>query len=76
MRSILLIFCGGLIAVGLVLGARATAPSRIASLAMTLSPDKAALGKTKIVGDVHVSGTMKVAWFKDPDGNIVSVAGN
>ena len=25
-------------------------------------------------GDVHVSGHMKVAWFKDPDGNILSVA--
>jgi protein-disulfide isomerase len=46
MRSILLIFCGGLIAVGLVLGARATAPSRIASPAVALPPDKVALGKT------------------------------
>ena len=25
-------------------------------------------------GDVHVSGGMKVAWFKDPDGNILSIA--
>jgi predicted enzyme related to lactoylglutathione lyase len=25
-------------------------------------------------GDVHVAGYMKVAWFKDPDGNILSVA--
>jgi catechol 2,3-dioxygenase-like lactoylglutathione lyase family enzyme len=24
-------------------------------------------------GDVHVSGNIKVAWFKDPDGNILSV---
>jgi catechol 2,3-dioxygenase-like lactoylglutathione lyase family enzyme len=24
-------------------------------------------------GDVHVSGNMKVAWFKDPDGNILNV---
>ena len=24
--------------------------------------------------DVHVAGDMKVAWFKDPDGNILSVA--
>ena len=24
-------------------------------------------------GDVHVSGDLKVAWFKDPDGNILSV---
>ena len=26
------------------------------------------------VGDVHVGGDMKVAWFKDPDGNILSIA--
>jgi catechol 2,3-dioxygenase-like lactoylglutathione lyase family enzyme len=25
-------------------------------------------------GDVHVGGDMKVAWFKDPDGNILSIA--
>jgi catechol 2,3-dioxygenase-like lactoylglutathione lyase family enzyme len=24
-------------------------------------------------GDLHVSGSMKVAWFKDPDGNIFSL---
>ncbi len=24
-------------------------------------------------GDVHVAGDMKVAWFKDPDGNILSI---
>jgi hypothetical protein len=24
-------------------------------------------------GDVHVGGDMKVAWFKDPDGNILSL---
>jgi catechol 2,3-dioxygenase-like lactoylglutathione lyase family enzyme len=24
-------------------------------------------------GDVHVAGDFKVAWFKDPDGNILSV---
>ena len=24
-------------------------------------------------GDLHVHGTMKVAWFKDPDGNIFSL---
>jgi catechol 2,3-dioxygenase-like lactoylglutathione lyase family enzyme len=24
-------------------------------------------------GDLHVAGTMKTAWFKDPDGNIFSV---
>ena len=27
----------------------------------------------KIEGDVHVGGHMKVAWFKDPDGNILNV---
>jgi catechol 2,3-dioxygenase-like lactoylglutathione lyase family enzyme len=26
-------------------------------------------------GDVYVSGDMKVAWFKVPDGNILNVAG-
>jgi catechol 2,3-dioxygenase-like lactoylglutathione lyase family enzyme len=24
-------------------------------------------------GDVHVAGQMKVAWFKDPDGNILNL---
>ncbi len=24
-------------------------------------------------GDIHVSGEMKAAWFKDPDGNILSL---
>jgi catechol 2,3-dioxygenase-like lactoylglutathione lyase family enzyme len=24
-------------------------------------------------GDIHVGGNMKVAWFKDPDGNILSI---
>jgi catechol 2,3-dioxygenase-like lactoylglutathione lyase family enzyme len=24
-------------------------------------------------GDVHVAGTMKAAWFKDPDGNILAL---
>src|SRR5438128_9523991 len=46
MRSILLIFCGGLIAVGLVVAGRATAPARVTSSAMTMAPDKAALGKS------------------------------
>ena len=31
------------------------------------------LPDTRRVGDVHVSGDVKVAWFKDPDGNILSV---
>jgi len=26
-------------------------------------------------GDVHVADQMKVAWFKDPDGNILNVVG-
>ena len=26
-------------------------------------------------GDVYVSGDLKVAWFKDPDGNILNVPG-
>lgn len=26
-------------------------------------------------GDIHSSGDMKVAWFKDPDGNILSLIG-
>ena len=24
-------------------------------------------------GDVHISGHMKIAWFKDPDGNILNI---
>ena len=24
-------------------------------------------------GDIHVDGQMKVAWFKDPDGNILNL---
>lgn len=31
------------------------------------------LPETRREGDVHVSGDIKVAWFKDPDGNILSV---
>ena len=31
------------------------------------------LPNTKHEGDVHVSGHIKIAWFKDPDGNILSV---
>jgi len=23
--------------------------------------------------DIHVAGNMKVAWFKDPDGNILNI---
>jgi catechol 2,3-dioxygenase-like lactoylglutathione lyase family enzyme len=31
------------------------------------------LPDTQHEGDVHVSGHIRVAWFKDPDGNILSV---
>ena len=31
------------------------------------------LPDTKREGDVHIAGDIKVAWFKDPDGNILSV---
>ena len=27
----------------------------------------------KLKGDVHVADGMKVAWFKDPDGNILHI---
>ena len=27
----------------------------------------------ELQGDIHVAGPMKSAWFKDPDGNILSV---
>jgi catechol 2,3-dioxygenase-like lactoylglutathione lyase family enzyme len=28
---------------------------------------------TTLEGDIHVAGEMKVAWFKDPDGNILNL---
>ena len=31
------------------------------------------LPRTTREGDVHVSGKTRVAWFKDPDGNILSI---
>ena len=31
------------------------------------------LPETRRQGDVHIAGDVKVAWFKDPDGNILSV---
>jgi catechol 2,3-dioxygenase-like lactoylglutathione lyase family enzyme len=34
------------------------------------------LPDTEVKGDIHVGGRMKVAWFKDPDGNILCVANN
>ena len=36
--------------------------------------EKYDLPDTTHEGDVHVSGDVKVAWFKDPDGNIHSLA--
>ena len=27
----------------------------------------------KLEGDIHVSGKMRAAWFKDPDGNILAI---
>lgn len=30
----------------------------------------------RLEGDIHVGEQMKVAWLKDPDGNILSIAGN
>jgi catechol 2,3-dioxygenase-like lactoylglutathione lyase family enzyme len=27
-------------------------------------------------GDIHIMGPMKIAWFKDPDGNILAVGNN
>jgi catechol 2,3-dioxygenase-like lactoylglutathione lyase family enzyme len=32
------------------------------------------LPDTRRVGDIHISGAMKVAWFKDPDGNLLNIA--
>ena len=31
------------------------------------------LPETTRAGDVHISGDVRVAWFKDPDGNILSI---
>jgi len=28
---------------------------------------------TALRGDIHVSNSVQVAWFKDPDGNIISI---
>ena len=30
-------------------------------------------GRTTREGDIHVMGEMRAAWFKDPDGNILSL---
>jgi catechol 2,3-dioxygenase-like lactoylglutathione lyase family enzyme len=32
------------------------------------------LPDTRREGDIHVSGKVRVAWFKDPDGTILSIA--
>jgi catechol 2,3-dioxygenase-like lactoylglutathione lyase family enzyme len=32
------------------------------------------LPETEREGDVHVAGDMRLAWFKDPDGNILGIA--
>ncbi len=34
------------------------------------------LPDTKVVGDIHIAGGQKLAWFKDPDGNIHALAEN
>lgn len=33
------------------------------------------LPDTKLEGDIHVAGPRRLAWFKDPDGNIHALAG-
>jgi hypothetical protein len=37
--------------------------------------EKYDLPDTTREGDVHVSGKRRLAWFKDPDGNIHALAG-
>ena len=34
------------------------------------------LPETRREGDIHLAGDIKVAWFKDPDGNILSIQNN
>ncbi len=31
------------------------------------------LPDTKLEGDIHVAGRLRIAWFKDPDGNIHNI---
>ena len=31
--------------------------------------------KTRREGDIHVAGSLRVAWFKDPEGNILALVG-
>ena len=33
------------------------------------------LPETRVEGDVHVSGDHRLAWLKDPDGNILALSG-
>lgn len=33
------------------------------------------LPDTRREGDIHVSGNLRLAWLKDPDGNILALAG-
>jgi len=33
------------------------------------------LPQTYIEGDVHVAGEQRIAWFSDPDGNLLSMVG-
>ncbi len=33
------------------------------------------LPDTRLDGDIHVSGNRRLAWLKDPDGNILALAG-
>ena len=28
---------------------------------------------TRREGDVHIAGDLRIAWFKDPDGNILNI---
>jgi catechol 2,3-dioxygenase-like lactoylglutathione lyase family enzyme len=30
---------------------------------------------TKVTGDIHDAGRLRLAWFKDPDGNILALVG-
>lgn len=31
------------------------------------------LPDTRLEGDIHISGRVKIAWFKDPDGDILNI---
>ena len=56
-------------------------PSRLHSAGETPAPQNETLPRfehydmpgLKLDGDVHLAGKMKIAWFKDPDGNILNV---